>query len=131
MNGSLPQPTAWLFFYRLFASVSSWRSLCLEHALHSPSLRRVVVQALRHKPCLNSSAVSAHWGQAVLSQPLLGSPPTTSRHDAGPVRLLALSARLGPPPTHFASSHTCLYRWGLPPVACPPKGDFVIALLAA
>src|ERR671914_2130718 len=105
MNGSLPQPTAGLFFFRLFASVSSWRSLCLEHVLHSPSLRRGVAQALRHKPGLNPSAVAAHWGQAVLSRPLPGSPPTTSRHGAGPVRLLALSARLGPPPTHFASSH--------------------------
>src|SRR5918992_3162733 len=115
MNGSLPQPTVWLFFSRLFASVSSWRSLYLEHALHSPSLRRVVAQALRHKPCLNTRAVAAHWGQAVLPQLLPGLPPTTSRHGAGPVRLLSLSARLWPPPTHFASSHTCLYRWDLPP----------------
>src|SRR5437763_5229865 len=73
MNGLLPQPNAWLFFSRLFASVSSWHSLCLEYALHSPSLRRVVAQTLRHKPCLNSSAVSAHWGQVVLPQPLPGS----------------------------------------------------------
>src|SRR5919109_2389707 len=78
MNGSLPQPTAGLFFSRLFASVSSWRSLCLEYALHSPSLRRGVAQALRHTPCLNPSAVSAQWGQAVLPQPLPGSPPTPS-----------------------------------------------------
>src|ERR671925_1490161 len=115
MHGSLPQPTAWLFFSRPFASVSSWRSLCLEHALHSPSLRRVVAQALRHKPCLNPRAVAARWGRAVLPQPLLGSPPTTSRQGAGPVQLLALSARLGPPPTYFASSHTCLDRWDWPP----------------
>src|SRR5687768_12866273 len=111
MNGSLPQPTAWLFFSRLFASVSSWRSPCLEYALHSPSLRRVVAQALRHKPCLSSSAVSAHRAQVVLPQPLPGSPPTTSCQGAGPVRLLALSARLCSQPTYFASSHACLYRW--------------------
>src|SRR5436305_13982625 len=115
MNGLLPQPNAWLFFSRLFASVSSWHSLCLEYALHSPSLRRVVAQALRHKPCLNSSAVSAHWGQVVLPQPLPGSPLTTSPHGAGPVRLLALSARLWSQPTYFASSHACLYRWDLLP----------------
>src|ERR671915_315048 len=88
MNGSLPRPTVWLFFSHLFASVSSWHSLCL-----------------------NPRAVSAHWGRAVLPQPLLGSLPTTSRQGAGPVRLLALSARLGSQPTYFASSHTCLYRW--------------------
>src|SRR2546430_3037713 len=64
MNGSLPRPTVWLFFSRLFASVSSWRSLCLEHVLHSPSLRRGVAQALRHKPCLNPSAVATQWGRA-------------------------------------------------------------------
>src|SRR5213082_1087479 len=115
MNGSLPQPNAWLFFSRLFASVSSWHSLCLEYALHSPSLRRVVAQALRHKPCLNSSAVSAHWGQVVLPQPLPGSPLTTSPHGARPVRLLALSARLWSQPTYFTSSHACLYRWDLLP----------------
>src|SRR6184192_3721451 len=111
MNGSLPQPTARLSFSRLFASVSSWHSLCLEYAPHSPSPRRGVAQARRHTPCLNSSAVAAQWGQGVLPQPLPGSPPTTSRQGAGPVRLLALSARLGPQPTYFASSHACLYRW--------------------
>src|SRR5436309_10090517 len=111
MNGSFPRPTVWLFFSRLFASVSSWRSLCLEHVLHSPSLRRGVAHALRHTPCLNPRAVSAQWGQAVLPQPLPGSPPTTSRQGAGPVRLLALSARLCSQPTYFASSHACLYRW--------------------
>src|SRR5438067_3258433 len=68
-----------------------------------------------NKPCLNSSAVSAHWGQVVLPQPLPGSPLTTSPHGAGPVRLLALSARLWSQPTYFASSHACLYRWDLLP----------------
>src|ERR687895_1800878 len=131
MNGSLPQPTAGLFFFRLFASVSSWRSLCLEYALHSPSLRRGVGQALQHTPCLNPGAVSAQWGQAVLPQPLPGSPPTTLRQGAGPVRLLALSARLGPQPTYFASSHACLYRWDWLPSLVHLRGAFVIAPSAA
>src|SRR5204862_286837 len=73
-------------------------------------------QKLSDNPQLGTSLYRVECcTNVVLPQPLPGSPLTTSPHGAGPVRLLALSARLWSQPTYFTSSHACLYRWDLLP----------------